>query len=211
MSSERDGLDPNSSLLASLEEVVASRRGRRQNLLEHMDNLEKAEISCRHCPGTCCTFMGNTMQVTVLEAIDLYYDLVTKGQWDQVLVQRLKDCIREFRLDITPSTGRGVYMRKSYTCPFFGHQSLGCPIDPQVKPYGCLGFNASETREESGKSCYSDRKLLEERELLFEDEGNEEARALYWQERLKLPWKKESIPIALLELDQALRKLERPA
>lgn len=203
------GLDYKIDLDLSL--LAKGRKERRQNLIQEMNELEKANITCRNCPGTCCTFVGNSMQPTVLEAIDLYLHLKDENMWNDDLIKKLEDCIRDFRLHIRPSTGRGVYMRKSYTCPFFGHQSLGCPISPEAKPYGCLGFNATEKEEESGKSCSSNLEALKEREEIFhysfsfEDKTftlGEEELSLALQEALGLPWHKESIPVALLDLDR---------
>jgi hypothetical protein len=194
-----------------LKELCETSYKRRQNLIREMNQLEKAEVTCRNCPGTCCTFVGNSMQPTVLEAIDLYLYLKENNIWNDELVKKLEGCIEDFRLHIRPSTGRGVYMRKSYTCPFFGHQSLGCPIPPEAKPYGCLGFNASEREEDSGKSCSSNLSVLKEREGLykmrFHSEGeevelSEEEISKLLQESLGLPWHKESIPVALLDLDR---------
>lgn len=180
---------------------------RRANLLKEMEDLSQKNVTCQHCPGTCCTFVGNTMQMTVLETLDLYLYLKKNSLWDENLKKRLHECIAEFRLHIRPSTGRGVYMRKSYTCPFFGHQSLGCPLPGEVKPYGCLGFNATQVQEESGKSCRSNLDNLKKREELF---SAEEKLNDLLQEQLALPWSKESIPVALLELDQLLSKLSDP-
>lgn len=206
------------------EELKRSAAKRRHNLIQEMDKLEKRDVSCKSCPGTCCTFIGNSMQPSVVEAIDLYLYLQENDLWNDELEARLEKCIKDFRLHIRPSTGRGVYMRKSYTCPFFGHQSLGCPIPPQVKPYGCLGFNASEKEEDSGKSCSSNLDALKLREELYQFKANlsqsekvkaetsevskisEDTFSKALQETLGLAWHKESIPVALMDLHKVWPK-----
>lgn len=179
---------------------------RRKELIDSMDSLESQNVSCRHCPGTCCTFVSNSMQMTVIETLDLYFYLREEGLWNQELEGRLEKTITDFRLHVRPSTGAGQLMRKTYTCPFFGHKNLGCPLPKEVKPYGCLGFNPTEVQEESGKSCKSDFELLQKREEGTRDSSNfdlnEEQLNLQWQKRLKLAWSKECIPIALLEVHQ---------
>lgn len=177
---------------------------RRKALLDSMESLEASEISCRGCSGPCCTFLKNSMQVTPLEAIDMYLHLDDSGLWDESLERRLKDCILEFRLHIRPSTGGSQLMRKTYTCPFFLHQALGCSLDPAIKPYGCLGFNPIRKGEIEGESCRSNTEILEEREShdLHEAETSQKIADL-----LSLPWEKETIPQALLDVHSAWQRL----
>ena len=179
-----------------------SRQLRRHHLLETMSELESAKISCANCTGVCCTFVGNSMQVTPLEAMDLYQYLQEKGRWDEALELRLRETISHFRLDqAPPSDGRRTFSRRRYTCPFFKDQSLGCSIAPEYKPYGCLGFNAIGPGVKDGENCTSRIEVLEKRELAYADEGrdNESLR-----EKYQLQWEKISIPEALLDLHQKL-------
>ncbi|MCR9204376.1 MAG: hypothetical protein NXH75_07360 [Halobacteriovoraceae bacterium] len=177
---------------------------RRAPLLNSMNDLGAKEISCHGCSGPCCTFLKNSMQVTPLEAVDIYVYLYEQGLWNEELEKRLKGCITEFRLDKRPSTGSGQLMRKTYTCPFFLHQKLGCSLDPAIKPYGCLGFNPTEKGEIEGRSCRSNIDLLEFRE---EIDLNESQKSQKITEVLHLPWEKETIPQALLDVHFAWQHL----
>lgn len=137
------------------------------------------------------------MQMTALETEDLYQYLKTENKWNDELVLKLKECIREFRLDKEISTGKNSNFRRSYTCPFFKHESLGCPLPPEVKPYGCLAFNAMSSGVKDGEDCSSDLELLEKRETeeeVLENQKLKESKKYYWD---KMP-----IPMALLERDR---------
>jgi hypothetical protein len=181
-----------------------SHKLRRSLLIKAMDDLESEEVHCQNCPGTCCTFFGNSMQMTLSETWDLYDYLVDEGQWTQELKAKLEKCVSDFRLLNRPSTGGGQLMRKTYTCPFFTETALGCPLPKTVKPYGCLGFNPKLKNEESGKSCGANQEILEQREESFNQFNQEEQLNLELKEILSIPWDKESIPVALLELDRRL-------
>lgn len=177
---------------------------RRAPILNSMNDLGAKEISCLGCSGPCCTFLKNSMQVTSLEAVDIYVYLDELGLWNEELENRLKACISEFRLNIRPSTGSGQLMRKTYTCPFFLHQELGCSLDPSIKPYGCLGFNPTEKGEIEGRSCRSNIPVLEVRE---EIDSQETQKSQKISEILQLPWEKETIPQALLDVHSAWQHL----
>lgn len=191
-------------LKAELTLIRNSQFKRRKELLETMNSLESKKVDCHQCPGTCCTFISNSMQMTVVEAVDLYLYLTEENLWDGELEEKLQKCVKDFRLDVRPTTGGGQFLRKSYTCPFFGHTQFGCPLPREIKPYGCLGFNPSKENELEGKSCHSDNDLLLKREnsLAEEERLNHE-----WQQKLKLPWEKENIPLALLDLHKAFGNL----
>lgn len=167
---------------------------RRSPLLESMNNLENQNISCRDCTGRCCTYQANSMQMTAIETEELYNYLIENNLWTDDLEKKLQDCITEFRLDKEISTGKNSNFRRSYTCPFFKHESLGCPLPAQIKPYGCLAFNANSSGVKDGEDCSSDLELLEKRESeeeTIENEKLRESKGYYWE---KLP-----IPMALLE------------
>ncbi|MCF8058439.1 MAG: hypothetical protein K9K67_04030 [Bacteriovoracaceae bacterium] len=176
---------------------------RRLPLLKAMEQLDEREVNCKNCPGTCCTFMSNSMQMTIAETWDLYDYLQSSGLWTQELRDSLKRCIDDFRLLNRPSTGGSQLMRKTYTCPFFTQSALGCPLPKTVKPYGCLGFNPKLKNELSGKSCSANHEVLLQREsgLAQEEDINN-----ILKEEFSLAWEKESIPVALLDLDRALSK-----
>ena len=138
------------------------------------------------------------MQITVLEAFDLYQFLEKEGRWKQGLMERLKENISMFRLDRpVPGDGRRNLARRRYTCPFFKDTALGCSIDPMYKPYGCLGFNALGSDVQDGENCSSRIPVLEAREGSYDSElsDNESLR-----ERYGISWTKTSIPQALLEI-----------
>lgn len=197
---------------------------RRAGLLEAMDKLKERSVGCSDCPGTCCTFVANSMQITPLEAIDLYYFLQNKNLLNDELWTRLEENIKEFRLLSGPHVGAGRAFRRTYTCPFFAGKSLGCTVAPESKPYGCLAFNPAEKLELSGKSCKSDMNELEEREHSMESlettklaidsldpadkykgKGEIEINSLL-RDDLNIGWVKESIPVALLDLRERLRQ-----
>jgi hypothetical protein len=156
-----------------------------------MRSLEERGVNCAGCAGTCCTFVANSMQVTPLEALDLYDEL---GGIDAELEARLRAAIANFALD-RPAVGDGrrAFSRKRYTCPFFGHKALGCPLARAAKPYGCLAFNARSAGVKDGEDCGLEGEPVEAGEINARIRG-----------ALRLAWDKESIPVALLALRQAL-------
>lgn len=172
-----------------------------------MESLEKGQISCQGCSGLCCTFMKNSMQMSIVEGVDLYSFLLATRGWGEELESSLNECIREFRLNNRPSTGGTQLMRKTYTCPFFLQKELGCSIDPRYKPYGCLGFNPTTPQSKEGEGCESNTTLLKERE---ENPFQEEELNQKLKELLGLPWEKETIPQGLLDLHQAIKNLASP-
>jgi hypothetical protein len=158
---------------------------RRKILIENMKNLKTLGIDCQLCPGHCCTFERNSMQVTQIEAEDILTYLKEKKLWSEDLKNKIKQCIKDFRLDqYLPSNGKKSFLRRTYTCPFFEGKNEGCSLPNDIKPYGCLGYNAQEKNEISGLSCRSDQKILEEREKFVVSFGE-----------------KKSLPIALMELE----------
>lgn len=170
---------------------------RRHLLIKTMEESESSGISCIGCAGTCCTYEANSMMVTPLEAFDLLTYLKNSQKLTDDLKNVIKETVRIYRLDKEVSTGRGSSLRRTYTCPFFTKSELGCPLPREVKPYGCLAFNTHHETEKTAEHCYSDVKLLEDRETVFANEEEENHRlrkeyALYWE---KLP-----MPVALLEL-----------
>lgn len=165
---------------------------RRKNLIDEMDRAEANGISCKGCSGTCCTFEANSMMVTPLEALELMNYLSLSGMKDETLRGKLQETVKTYRLDHAPGNGKRSYLRKTYTCTFFGFKELGCPLPREIKPYGCLAFNTHHKEEKAGEHCYSDVKLLEE--LVF-DEKNEELKKKY-----NIFWDKSPLPSALLDV-----------
>lgn len=168
---------------------------RRQTLIQEMEDLEFQGKSCRGCEGTCCTYEANSMMVTPLEANDLFNYLVTENLLTSKLKESLEATVKQYRLDQMVGTGKRSLLRRTYTCTFFNHQELGCPLPREVKPYGCLGFNSRHETLKKGQHCYSNKDLLEERERQFDEEtANKQI-----IKEMNLSWEKTPLPIALLD------------
>ena len=136
------------------------------------------------------------MMVTPVEAFELYTYLKETDQFNEELKTRLEETVSQYRLDHGLGNGRRSYLRRTYTCPFFNHQELGCPIPREVKPFGCIAFNSHDVEKKAGEFCYSEKDVLEKRELIDADEArlNEELKTKY-----KLYWDKVPMPVALLD------------
>lgn len=172
-----------------------SAKDRRQLLIQEMETLELQGKSCRGCEGTCCTYEANSMMVTPLEAQDLFTYLETNNLLTDDLRNKLQETIRQYRLDQIVGTGKRTLLRRTYTCTFFNHQELGCPLPREVKPYGCLGFNSRHETLKKGEHCFSDKSLLEQRENAFsEEELNQKI-----IKQMNLSWEKTPLPMALLD------------
>jgi Fe-S-cluster containining protein len=177
---------------------------RREVLIDSMKNLKNSGINCQSCTGLCCTFISNSMQTDPIQTLELYQYLLTNEMWNEKLVQELNEVIRNNRLDYEISTGAGSSFRRTYTCPFYNKGPKGCSISPESKPFGCLGFNAFDEDVSGGENCKSDIEVLKKREDLFEE--NEQKVNHYLKTTLNLYWDKLPMPVALIELDKALRK-----
>lgn len=181
---------------------LSSSHERRKGLVLEMEKLENQTIHCFTCPGTCCTSVANSMQITPIEAMEilngLNIDQLKKEEIDQ-LKKRMMDNILAYRLNVEIYTGKkhSQELRKTYTCPFFMNGSKGCSLSRSSKPYGCLGFNP-KTAEDNGKSCTSNTAILEERELNFIKKENIANQKI--KDDLKIFWVKQSIPQALLDI-----------
>lgn len=174
---------------------------RREILIAQMDSAESQGISCQGCSGTCCTYEANSMMVTPLEAVELLEYLKTHHLLDQELKTKCQDTVSTYRLDKILGSGKRSLLRRSYTCPFFHHKELGCPLPRSIKPYGCLAFNTHHPEIKSAEFCYSDTKILEEREQAF---AAETAENLELRKKHNLWWDKLPLPVALLELWDAV-------
>lgn len=173
---------------------------RRRKLIDFMDQLAQQGKDCRGCSGICCTFVGNSMQVSPLEAWDLAQFLMLNRRWNRQLQEKLEGTIQQFRLrQAPPGDGRRTFGRRRYTCPFFQDQTLGCSIQPEAKPYGCLGFNPIGSGVKDGENCRSYKEQLAERELAHQEEAVQNQKL---RERYKLTWEKINLPVALLDLSR---------
>jgi hypothetical protein len=180
----------------------ASRTARRAPLLAAMQSAAAAGRSCAGCSGLCCTSVANSMQVTPLEALDLYLWLLAEGRWDEALVATLHDCATRYGLDRPPlGDGRRVFSRRHYTCPFFVGGARGCSVSRHAKPYGCLAFNSRRAGVREGEDCGSDQPLLEARESV--EAGEAQANGAL-QATLAGAWDKRPLPTALLAVASQL-------
>ena len=179
---------------------------RRQVLIDSMNELEQSGINCQSCSGCCCTFISNSMQTDGVQTLELYIYLHKKNMWNDSLVLRLEEVIRNNRLDYEISTGQGSTFRRTYTCPFYNTGPRGCSIDPSSKPFGCLAFNALSKGVSAGENCKSNIEILKEREDLYEH--NELKSNSYIKSKLKLDWEKLPMPVALLKLHESLESIE---
>lgn len=182
-----------------LKKIYDSRKVRRAPLQERMDCLDKSQIKCSNCTGKCCTLVANSMMLTPIEAMDLRLYLYENWLWNDELKEKLRQCIKDFRLGETLDLGRGRSFRRTYTCPFYMTTFPGCPLPTEVKPYGCLAFNPTKGKPTDGEGCSSDMELLGKRESQMpkETEINQ-----VLKDDLKLTWDKLPIPLALLEIDK---------
>jgi hypothetical protein len=169
---------------------------RREILILRNEELESSGMGCKGCSGTCCTYEANSMMVTPVEAFELYTYLKETDQFNDELKSRLEETVAQYRLDHGLGNGRRSFLRRTYTCPFFNHKELGCPIPREVKPFGCIAFNSHDVEKKAGEFCYSEKDVLEKRELVDADEArlNEELKTKY-----KLYWDKVPMPVALLD------------
>jgi Fe-S-cluster containining protein len=176
---------------------ISSSTKRRIGVNKTMDEFVQSGKNCFSCQGFCCTVSYNSMQVTPIEALDAYDYLRANNRINDELIQRLDDCIKEYRLDNEIVLGGGRELRRQYTCPFFNAGPKGCSIEPESKPYGCLAFNPlSENVSVEGK-CTSYIEVLQERES---DNSDEDAMNQVIKEKLSLYWEKKNFPVALKSL-----------
>lgn len=166
----------------------------REKLIAQMNSLDQNNINCEKCSGICCTVARNSMQVTPIEALNLYFEVKSKIKDQNSFWIKNQDAILQFGLD------REIYvknqlLRKNYTCPLFKFESWGCPIDARLKPLGCLGYNALDVNVKEGENCSSDISLLEDVEKNNHLEWNEKNKAL--KKILNLDFDKLPIPRAL--------------
>lgn len=177
--------------------LIKNSRQLRNKLVERMQELDASGINCMNCTGVCCTKARNSMMVTPLEAIDLYFSLEENIKDKDLLWRSIEQSITDFGLD------REIYvknklMRKNYTCPLFKLESFGCPVEPHLKPFGCLGYNALAPKVIEGENCASDTVLLEAVDLEIKAELENLNKAI--KDLLAIDFDKTNIPMALLKI-----------
>lgn len=175
--------------------IFNTRTERRSPVHEQMFSLNAEGKGCHDCKGVCCTSIANSMQIDLVQAIDLYLYLLRK---DAFRPEELEQNILDYRLEIL-STGKGSQIfRKRYTCPYYAGGNLGCRISINSKPYGCLAFNPIGKGVKEGENCRSYQESLQAREDEFASSEHElnEALASY----TALINDSQVIPIKLLEV-----------
>ncbi len=181
---------------------LSERKKRRSIINEAMSEKIDSGYDCHSCVGHCCTFEHNSMQVTPLQALDTYEYLKEKNLINKDLKQKLNDCIKHFRLDKEVISSLNKQFRRYYTCPFYSGDKLGCTIDRESKPYGCLAFNPSQMNVSQAGSCSSQTSILENQSVKFsvaEKQMNTEIK-----KELDLYWDKMNFPSALMYLIEKL-------
>ena len=137
------------------------------------------------------------MMVTPVEAVELMEYLKTSGQFNDELKMRLQETVTKYRLDQGLGNGKRSFLRRTYTCPFFNHKELGCPIPREVKPFGCIAFNSHHVELKAGEHCYSEKEILQKREANSPNEAKENDDL---KKSLGVNWDKIPLPLALLDL-----------
>lgn len=170
---------------------------RREILISRMNELESRGMGCLGCEGTCCTFQANSMLMTPLEALEMMQHLKAQNLLTVDLKLKLEQAVTKYRLESKFQDVRRSYLRKTYTCPFFNHQELGCPLPREIKPYGCLAFDSHHETLKAGEHCYSEKELLEKREALHPEENELNQKV---KKDFGILWEKAPIPNALLDL-----------
>ena len=186
------------------EHGLAVGKERRKILRENMVNLLSKGVNCYSCTGLCCTFVANSMQTDAIQTLELYLFLKENNRWNEELVSELKEVIKNNRLEYEIQTGIGTSFRRTYTCPFYNKGPKGCSIEPESKPYGCLGFNARTPGASEGSDCTSDLELLNRRE--DQNQDMEQVANSYLKSKLSLNWDRLPMPVALLRLNESLEK-----
>jgi hypothetical protein len=123
----------------------------RMDLISLMQNAAKDGVDCSNCVGTCCTFISNSMAITDAETQDIVRFLFAQGKTKSEVLALVNQTIDRFGLESTASK-QGL-IRKTYTCPFFAGRALGCTIDSNSKPIGCLRFNPRVGGQKEGGNC----------------------------------------------------------
>jgi hypothetical protein len=181
-------------------------RDRRKIIIERMEELATKGSDCRNCAGNCCTYEANSMMVTPLEATEIMDHMSGNQLISDEFKDRLLETVKKYRLDRSVGNGKKSFLRRTYTCPFFNHQELGCPLPKEIKPYGCLAFNNHHHELKASEHCYSETELLERRDELFAEEAviNESI-----VKKKNLYWHKAPLPLALLDIWPALKNADQ--
>lgn len=184
---------------------LKKRKSRRETINSAMSDLMAEGKDCNHCVGHCCTFEHNSMQVTPLEALDVYACLEEDGRITDELVEHLEENITHYRLDKDPASIGKKSFRRYYTCPFYQDRALGCSLDRDSKPYGCLAFNPNSKLVSTPGYCTSNNDVLMLQNNTF---GNkEELDNQFLRDKLGIYWNKMNLPNALLILIKKLNKI----
>lgn len=181
------------------------RKNRRKSINEAMSELIESGKDCRSCVGHCCTFEHNSMQVSPLEALDVYSHLLEAGRVTPELIEQLEENVSNFRLNIEPLAIGKKTLRRYYTCPFYQDHALGCSIDRDSKPYGCLAFNPTKEEVSQPGFCLSNSQVLSSQDQVFGESEQRDNNLL--KAELGIYWDKMNLPNALSYLIKSFGKL----
>lgn len=137
------------------------------------------------------------MMVTPIEAYDILVYLKHNNLMTSELKEKFQSTVTKYRLDGVIGNGRRSFIRRTYTCPFFNHHELGCPLPREVKPYGCLAFNSHHQELKAGEHCFPEKEVLAERENSNTSENNLNEKL---KTEFKIYWEKLPLPVALLDI-----------
>lgn len=169
---------------------------RRELIFQLMEEVFSKGHGCQNCPGFCCTFENNSMQIDPLQALELLVYVETNFESDIWL--KINETIEKFRLDKLIPTQNNQFLRRYYTCPFYLHKNKGCSISRKAKPYGCLAFNALRENVSTPGFCGSSQDILKTREETYEKQEKLANQDLI--NTLNLYWVKLPMPLALREV-----------
>lgn len=181
--------------------IINTRKQRREPVHKQMFALNESGKTCMNCTGVCCTAIANSMQIDLVQGLDLYIYLQRRNRFDKQLLEKN---IQENQIKIISVGKGGKQFRKRYTCPFYSGKSLGCTISINSKPYGCLAFNPIGAGVKEGENCRSYQESLEIREEMHESMEASLNREV--ANEFKLIDDRQAIPIKLLEIHQAIEK-----
>lgn len=136
------------------------------------------------------------MMTTPLETCEILLWLLQENKKTDLLKEKIQTTVSYYRLDQLVGHGRRSFLRRTYTCPFFNHSELGCPLPVEVKPYGCLAFNSHHPTNKADENCYSEKEVLiarEESNAEYELRTND-----FLKNKYNLWWDKLPMPFALI-------------
>lgn len=175
-----------------------SPKDRRAALIDLVKENEEIGNDCSRCSGECCTFTSNSMAITPVEALDLFFFLKENNLLNKALRNKLQETVKSYRLDQFIEMGKGDYVKRTYTCPFFSQR--GCEIGLVDKPYGCIAFNPNQPFQEEGGDCSHSGSVSDS----FSPSEKERSLNQTLVKSFAFPYPKLPIPLGLLKVWKVL-------